>query len=226
MPAVIAHRGASAIRRENTLEAFKSAADLGADGVELDVRRTVDGRLAVHHDPLLEDGRTISELSADELPDFVPTLAAALDACAGMFVNIEIKNSPGDPDFDPDDTAAHAVVDLVRSRGMVADVLVSCFHFPTLETVHRLEPDLRTGYLVGATVMDDIALAAGQGHRAYHPWHGWLSPTWVDAAHEAGLAVYPWTVDDPERMAELVAYGVDGIITNVPDVARKVVDGT
>ena len=76
--------------------------------MELDVRRTADGVLVVHHDAHLADGRAIVELAAADLPDAVPTLAAALDACAGMGVNIEIKNNHPDPDLDPDELRRRA----------------------------------------------------------------------------------------------------------------------
>ena len=111
--AVIAHRGASRAAPENTVEAFLTAARMGADAVELDVRRTADGVLVVHHDPRLADTRVIVATPYRDLPAHVPTLAAALDACAGMWVNVEIKNDAEEPDFDPtdsiaDDTIAHA----------------------------------------------------------------------------------------------------------------------
>ena len=98
MPRVIAHRGASTLARENTLEAFALAGRLGADAVELDVRRAAGGELVVHHDAHLPDGRLIRATRHDELPSDLPDLSAALDACAGMWVNVEIKNDPGEAD--------------------------------------------------------------------------------------------------------------------------------
>lgn len=87
MALVVAHRGASAAHPPgNTLEAFRAAIALGADWVELDVRPTADGRLAVQHDAELADGRTIAAVDAAALPGWVPLLDAALDACAGMGV--------------------------------------------------------------------------------------------------------------------------------------------
>ena len=103
MVRVIAHRGASAAAPENTIEAFRLARELGADMVELDARRTADGQVVVHHDATLPDGRTIVELARAELPASVPDLRDALAACEDMDVNIEIKNWPADPDFDPDE---------------------------------------------------------------------------------------------------------------------------
>jgi WhiB family redox-sensing transcriptional regulator len=89
-------------RRENTVDAFAEARRQGAAGVELDVRRSADRALVVHHDAELADGRVIVELSAADLPPDIPLLHTALDACAGMLVNIEIKNVEVDVDFDPD----------------------------------------------------------------------------------------------------------------------------
>ena len=90
-PQIIAHRGASKAEKENTLSDFRRAGDMGSDAVELDVRRTKDGAMAVHHDQHLADGRNIMDLDADGLPSHVPMLDEALDACEGMWVNIEIK---------------------------------------------------------------------------------------------------------------------------------------
>jgi len=81
---VIAHRGASLAERENTLAAFRRAHAMGADAVELDVRRTLDGAMAIHHDATLGDGRLICETHSDDLRGDVSFLAEALDACAGM----------------------------------------------------------------------------------------------------------------------------------------------
>jgi glycerophosphoryl diester phosphodiesterase len=80
MTTIIAHRGASRAERENTLAAFARAGGLGADGVELDVRRTADDRLVVHHDPRLADGRVIVDTPARDLPGHIPSLEAALAA--------------------------------------------------------------------------------------------------------------------------------------------------
>src|SRR5512144_2235693 len=114
---VIAHRGASRAAPENTVAAFRRAAELAAEMVELDVRRSADGRLVVHHDAHLADGRAVAATRADELPAAVPDLAAALDACVGMAVNIEIKNDPDEPGFEPDRALADHVAAMVIARG-------------------------------------------------------------------------------------------------------------
>ena len=111
---VIAHRGASVAYPENTLDAFAGAVAQGADGIELDVRRTADGRLAVSHDDTLPDGRVVVETAFDDLPDHVTHLAAALDVARPLqVVNTEIKNWPDDRDYDPTEALAGAVVALL-----------------------------------------------------------------------------------------------------------------
>src|SRR3954452_5164758 len=169
--AVIAHRGASAAAPENTVEAYRLARELGADWVELDARRSGDGGLVVHHDARLPDGRLVVECSQAALPPSVPTLAAALDACAGMGVNIEIKNLPGDADFDAGESVAEAVVAEVRRRSAQDRGLVSSFHLPTIDRVARIDPMVPTAHLVVS--VDDPALVAARtrrhGHRALPP---------------------------------------------------------
>lgn len=93
----MAHRGASKVELENTTLAFARALEMGADAVELDVRRCGSGELVVHHDPKLSDGRTIFSVDKRDLPTHIPTLAEALDACGSMWVNIEIKNDLKSP---------------------------------------------------------------------------------------------------------------------------------
>jgi glycerophosphoryl diester phosphodiesterase len=223
MTLIIAHRGASVAERENTIAAFRAARRLGADMVELDVRRTADGALAVHHDARLEDGTALVTLAATELPPHVPLLDAALDACAGMGVNVEVKNSPLDPDFDPDRRLAAAVVELVAARGDHDRVIVSSFDPATIERARALDPRVPTAWLtVGVDAATAAATCTAGGHRFWHPYADDLTPEAVDRAHAAGLGVNTWTVDDPDRMAELAAWGTDGICTNVPDVAVAV----
>src|SRR6188768_3753377 len=100
-PLVLAHRGACRQAPENTLNAFARARALGADGVELDVRRSADGVLLVHHDATAEPLGAFAALPFAEIRaarPSVPTLAEALDACAGLLVNVEVKCLPWEPD--------------------------------------------------------------------------------------------------------------------------------
>lgn len=219
MVEVLAHRGASRAERENTIEAFVAARAMGSDAVELDVRRTHDGALVVHHDPVLADGRVIVDTDAAELPTYVPQLDAALDACAEMWVNVEIKNDAQEPDFDPHDRIADSTLAALVARGEPDRWLVSSFRLATIDRCRALDAGIRTAWLVEAVPDDVIATMVGRGHTALHPWVALLRRSHVDACHGAGIAVNTWTCDDPHRMLELIEWGVDGICTNVPDVA-------
>lgn len=221
---VIAHRGASATFPDNSAAAFARAVAQGADGVELDVRRTADGRLALSHDDTLPDGTVVVETAFADLPDGLIDLAEALDVCAPLaVVNTEIKNWPDDKDFDPTEQVAIDVVALLTERGELDDGrhLISCFHLPTVDRVHELAPGLATAWLLGL-VDDPAALidkAAEHGHVAVHPHHVFVNDEFVTRAHAAGLQVNTWTCDDPDRITWLADLGVDAVVTNVPDVA-------
>ena len=223
----MAHRGASAAERENTIVAFTRARELNSDAVELDVRLCASGEMIVHHNPTLADGKVLATVNIVDIPDHIPTLADALDACAGMWVNIEIKNDPSEPDFDPNDKLAILVVDFLRTRGAPDQWLISSFRRETVDAVHRLWPELPTAWLDMAVADEDAdALAKdllNSGHQAYHPYVKTLTRSVVDAMHRNGVAVNTWTCDDPLRMAELVSWGIDGICTNMPDVALGVI---
>lgn len=223
-PLVYGHRGASAAAPENTLAAFDLARAQGADGVELDVRRTVDGHLVLHHDAVLADGREVASVTRAELSPSVPGLADALDVCVGVIVNIEIKNIVWEPDFDPDRAVAAEVVGLLASRGGRDTVLVSSFDLRSIDRVKAMEPSLTTGFLtfVDPLPIEGLQQAADNGHDAVHPHEATIDDAVVEAAHQAGLEVNAWTVDDPDRIRTLAGLGVDGVVTNVPDVARRV----
>ncbi len=225
MAAVIAHRGASRAAPENTVEAFRLARDLGADWVELDVRRTADGVAVVHHDAHLADGRRIGTMHADELPGYVPSLAEALESCEGMGVHLEIKNLPDDPDYDRENLVADAVAGLIAAYLGPRRAVVSSYNVDAVAAVRAVDPSIPTALVCGIVQpAQAVARAAGHEMSAVHPFDSMCDKGFVDRAHQAGLAVNVWTINVAERMAELVAMGVDGLITDVPDVARAVVD--
>jgi glycerophosphoryl diester phosphodiesterase len=224
---VIGHKGAAGLAQENSLAAFRVAREVGADGVELDVRRTADGALAVHHDEALADGRRLLDLTMGELPEGLATLPAVLDVCRGLaLVNVEIKNWPLDGDFDESLGIVDAVVEALAARSTTERerYVVSCFHLATIDRVRELAPDLVTAWLVGVVGPDDgaqvIDEAVDHGHRALHPHHALVTPALVERAHDEELAVNAWTCNEPDRIRWLAEdAGVDGIVTDVPDVA-------
>lgn len=210
---ILAHRGANRVAPENTLAAMVEARDLGADGVELDVHRSADGHLVVRHDADTPIG-PLSALSLAEiaavLPE-VPTLAAVLSACEGRLVDVEVK--------DPDPRAVEALVALLDARAGRDEVLVSSFHRPTVDLVRASAPAVPTGLLtVGLDPLTALAVAAAHGHSAVHPDVGTLLRAdvreVVGRAHDQGLRVNVWTVNDRDQLVRLRDAGVDALITD------------
>jgi glycerophosphoryl diester phosphodiesterase len=233
-PLVLAHRGARQVAPENTLEAFTTALALGADGVELDVHRTHDAGLVVHHDAEASDIGLLAEHGLAEIRAAradIPTLAESLDACSGSLVNIEIKNLPGDADFDPDDMVADLVVDQLSARSRGDKVLISSFNLATIDRVHALDESLPTAFLVilGLEPIAAVELCHEHGHSTLHPFIGMLAGNAASEvaarAHALGLHTNTWTVNDPEEMRRVADAGVDGIVTDVPDVALATFGG-
>jgi glycerophosphoryl diester phosphodiesterase len=223
---VFGHRGASAHAPENTLAAFRLTAEQGGDGVELDVRRTADGALVVHHDAGISGVGTIAALSLDEIrgraPD-VATFAEAMSACGDLIVNVEIKNSPMEPDFDPEETVAEEVAEWVAGHGWSDRVIVSSFNPTSVDRVRRLDAELATGQLIdpGSDAARQLITAHQRGHRALHPHISCLTePRQLSAmAAELGMWLLAWTVDDPGTIRGLREAGITGVITNDPAAA-------
>jgi glycerophosphoryl diester phosphodiesterase len=227
-PLVLAHRGARRAAPENTLVAFAAARAQGADGVELDARRTRDDALVVHHDPGPPGEATLATLELGDVRrawPSIPTLDEALDECRGLLVNIEIKNLPWDPDFDPDERVTDLVVARLTARGGADRVLISSFNLPTIDRVHAHDAALSTAllFVAGADPRQMVDLVIEHGHRAIHPdlrtLEGPNAAELVDVAHRRGLAVNVWTVNDPADVVRVAALGVDGLVSDVPDVA-------
>ena len=173
-PWVIAHRGASAALRENTVPAIREAFARGADAAELDVRRTADGVLVVHHDAVVPDVGPIVAMDRDDLDEaapWIPDLEDALAACAGMWVNVEIKNTPTDPDWDSSQSIARRVAEHLQRAGSIDRFLVSSFNPETIRSAAEAVPDLPTGWIADRAVdpLQATELAAEAGHRSIHP---------------------------------------------------------
>jgi glycerophosphoryl diester phosphodiesterase len=236
---VLAHRGGAGPWHENSAAAFAAALRSGADGVELDVRRSVDGELVVHHDAEVPGSGLIHEHRRDELPDWVPTLPEALALCAGAVVNVEIKNVPGDPGYDETNRVSVDVATVLAARAAraartdtadtadppgsgspwPAHVLVSSFWPDTLAAVGAAGQGsgaVPLGLLVHPALDASSLLeaAAALGCAALHPHHSQVSAEFVHRAHTLDLAVFTWTVNGPGDLDAVVEAGVDGLITD------------
>ncbi|HEU4894369.1 MAG TPA: glycerophosphodiester phosphodiesterase [Acidimicrobiia bacterium] len=210
---VIGHRGWPSRYPDNTLRGFLAAAEV-ADGVELDVRRSRDGKLVLSHDPSL-GGLPVWETPWSQLcevdlgdghhPALLDEVRAALP---GTPVQLEIKNWPTDPGFEPD----HRLALETAERAREGDV-VTGFNPDTLEAVRRVFPDVPTGLCVPGAVDFDQAIK-----HCLDVGHSVLVPEFslVTERLNTELAVYPWTVNTPATAEELVQRGVTGIITDDP----------
>lgn len=213
---VLGHRGAPERHLENTLASFRAAMELGADGVELDVRRTADGHLVVHHDAKLPGhSEAIEQLTLDTVREArlsdgqqVPTLTEVLEAIgpkARVVVELKGRSKPG----------PLALV-LGPSEGRPG-LCVSSFN-------HRMVASAcAKSYPVALTVDRDphgsLDKAERLGARELHVRHNLIDPAFVAAARSRGLKVIAWTVDTTEEFARLSAAGADGIITNRVETA-------
>ncbi|CAG2133317.1 glycerophosphodiester phosphodiesterase [Cupriavidus numazuensis] len=233
-PRHIAHRGAGKLAPENTLAAFRLGASFGYRMFEFDVKLSADGRAVLMHDATLDrttsgtgrvDALTLGELAqldagAWHSPGYagepVPTLAAIVryTRANGLLCNIEIKPVPGRET----ETGAAVALD-ARSMWRGADVppLLSSFSEDALAAARLAVPELPRALLVDALPPDWLARAQALGCVALDANHKVLDAQVIAAAHAAGLKVLSYTVNDAGRAAELVGWGLDGLITDAVD---------
>jgi len=243
-PLVYAHRGGAALAPENTLVALDAGLDAGADGIEVDVRLSLDGVAVLMHDPTLErttdgagplDQRTAAELARldagyrferDGAFPFrgrgigVPSLRDVFDRHPRASMLIELKEA--------DARLARVVVDQIHAAGAVDRVTVGSFQKGALEAVRALDPAIRTG-----ADMDDVRNGLN-GVAGRTPFEAFqvpevyagmriVTPEFIARAHDAGIAVTVWVVNAEDDMRRLLDWGVDGLITDRPDLAMPLV---
>jgi len=240
-PAIVAHRGASSSRPENTIPSFEEAVHLGAGIVEFDVRLSRDGVAMVMHDPTVDrttDGTGfVHELTASELstlnagtetePTPVPTLAEVLASLSGRAaIAVEIKNIPGEPAFEP---VRQSIVEAVHAELDRFDgaVLVVSFNPSAITASKALAPHVPTGLLTTDLVdpREALAFAISAGHDMVLPGTWAAIPAgegFVEEVHTAGLRAGTWTVDDPETLRMLFDRGFDAVASNDPEMALAV----
>lgn len=237
---VIAHRGNSSEAPENTVPAFESAVGVGCDLIELDYHHTSDQVPVVIHDHTLDrttdarqqwsrNGALISAVTAEELGTLdagrwfdgrfagthVPTLDESLDVIQQGSMTL-IERKAGD---------AKTCVELLRRRKLLDQVVVQAFDWNYVADCHREEPSLVLAALGGRGISNealDRIEATGARIVAWH--HADLNAAWIEEIHRRGLRAWCFTVNNQDRVAELLAAGIDGIITDVPAQVKVLVD--
>ena len=238
-PLVFGHRGARAYAPMNTLPSFELAQEQGADGAELDVWLSKDGTLVILHDSTVDSTtngtgvvqeKTLAELKALDAGGWfdakyagvqIPTLDEVFEAFGqSLLVNVEIKTL----DFDPQETNGieQAVYECILKHKMQERVIVSSFSMSTLKRFHSIAPQIPIGFLYVAAGVELLADPFIGQCQYLHPHHELLTAEYIASLPK--LPLNTWTVNEPERMHELLAWGVRGIITDKPDVGRRVVD--
>lgn len=239
MTQIWAHRGSSAEAPENSVEAFELAIAQGADGIELDVQLTADGVVVVCHDETIDrtsDGSgSIATMTLEQLRAFtfnngmdgftsrIPTLAEVYDLVAdtNLRVNVELKNSV--VDYTGMEAAAEATLAASRLSSQARErIIYSSFNHRSLALLASSGAEAPLGVLFFERMVRSWDYARSFGATALHPFHGSLAADEIESAHLSGVAVHPWTIDDPAVMATMIDRGADALITNLPLLAREV----
>ncbi|MFI8876506.1 glycerophosphodiester phosphodiesterase [Streptomyces sp. NPDC055243] len=254
-PLVVAHRGASAYAPENTFSAIDKAADMGFRWVENDVQRTKDGELVIMHDDTLKRTTNVEELYPDRAPwkvaDFTAKEISRLDAgswfspkYAGQrvptlkqYMNrvsrnhqslvFEFKKPELYPGIEKQGLAVLRKTGWLDRHHVKNKLVIQSFSADSVKTVHKLRPDIKTGFLGTPAVADLPAYAKFSDQ--INSTHTSISKEYVAAIHalkgphRKRLEIFTWTVNNAAAAKRVADFGVDGIITNTPDVVREAI---
>lgn len=234
-----AHRGASGEYPENTMLAFQKAVEMGCDGIETDVQLTKDGVLVLCHDELLDrttDGTGIlAERSYEELRRLnaaalwggkykeikIPTLDELLEFIQDkdIQVNLEIKNSIIDYK-----NIEKMIIDKIYDYKIQDRVIISSFNHYSIARCRAIDSSIKLGVLYYCKLYEPWNYAKQLGADALHPLFYTLDEENIKAIKKANLAINAYTVDEEKYMRQLIALGIDGIITDYPDKLKKVLE--
>jgi glycerophosphoryl diester phosphodiesterase len=239
-PTIFAHRGASAHAPENTLAAFQLAAQLKAPAIELDAKLTADGEIVVIHDQTIDrtTGGTgiirklplaaLRELDAGSKFDpkykgeKIPTLSEVFEAVGHkLFINIEITNYAN-----PLDNLPIKIANLVKQHNLQDWVLYSSFIGLNLRRAHRITPQVPLGLLTLPGYKNNLIrslIGKFTSYQALHPEVGDVTPQLIESTHQQGKRVHAYTVNDPDMMSQMFSWGIDGIFTDDPALALKLI---
>ncbi|MGW7573680.1 glycerophosphodiester phosphodiesterase [Streptomyces sp. NPDC054765] len=257
-PVTVAHRGASSYAPENTLASIDAADRLGFEWVENDVQRTKDGELVILHDNSLARTTNVKKVFPDRSPwnvsDFtlheiekldagswfgpkfrgerVPTLEDYMDEVEhnDQSLLMELKSPELYPGIERQTLTELRHAGWLDKGHLKQRLIIQSFNADAIKTVHRLRPDIKTGFLGNPSVADLPKFAKYCDQ--INPVHTAVTPGYVAAVHglkgphRRPLDLYTWTVDDAATAVKVAGLGVDGIITNKPNVVRDALEGT
>lgn len=235
---VWAHRGASGYAPENTLESFKLAAEMKADGVELDVQLTKDNELVVIHDEKIDRTSNkrgfVRDYTLEELKSFnfnnnnekypyaeIPTLKEVYELLKpyNMKINVELKTG-----IFFYDGIEEKVLKLAKEMGMEDRIIYSSFNHYSVMKIKELDINAETGLLYCDGWIDVVKYAQNLKVDALHPaTYNVQYDNLIEKCRESGIKLHIWTVNNEEEMKYLAENNVDAIITNYPDIAVKIV---
>ena len=211
IPEIIAHRGASRERPENTLAAFRWAVELGADAAELDVHRTADGVVVIHHDATIVGWGAIRTLTGAQVATLrvqgepVPTLDDVFAAVgAALRIYVELKGSD----------VARGALDCIARHPSGLGAAVHCFDHRLVAQARQIAPQVPRGVLEVSYPVDTTAAARAVDARDLWRQRDFIDEAFVTAAHAEGRRVIAWTVNDASQMRRLADWGIDAICTD------------
>jgi glycerophosphoryl diester phosphodiesterase len=218
----IGHRGARAYAPENTLASFKKALEIGVDAVELDVRKTKDNQIVVIHDAVVKRTTNgeglVSELTLKETQSFssegekIPTLEETLDILGNKVkIFIELKEVG----------IEEQVLSIINHKGLEKNVVIVSFLEDALKKVRELDKEVETG-LIYAKHKNPIKAALELKTQYLFALYRFTHTANVEKAHQNGLKVVVWTINDPREVEEYAKKGVDGIASDKPDILMKI----
>jgi len=220
---VIAHRGASGYEPENTLRSVERALELGADMVEVDVHASRDEYMVVIHDARLErttDGKgyvkdmTLKELKKLDagLGEQIPTLEEVIQVVKGKAQLVVELKVPG---------TEERVLQEIKENRLEDEAVITSFYHPVIRRVKELNPNAQAGVIIASRPIKPAQLALDAKANALFPKYTFVDQQMVLVAHKNNLVVYPWTVDTLSEINPLIKMGVDGIVTNKPDILKR-----
>lgn len=221
-PIIIAHRGASAYAPENTLASFTKAIEMGVPMVELDVHRLKSGEIVVFHDAFINNDPTkrIKDFTADQLQKFkvkgqkIPLLSEVFDLVnKRAIINIELKSE------DSVEPVAALIKEYMQEKQWPSDrFIVASFDHYRVKKFKHLVPQVKTGVIFEGNPIGLAQIATNANAEYAIMYYEWVTKEFVQDAHKRGVKVYTYTVNDKTLAQELAALGVDGIISNYPDI--------